>query len=123
MPVATILLWIASAGLSSLDCHDTITYIFADPFPPPTDVFLTDATPGNLTFSWTSPDLNCPSIRFNLETQNCGLCQNSTSLTSTTCTNFTLPALCTVVIYSVICDNLISRNPSKLVTANLTGNN
>ena len=89
----------------------------SEPFPPPTNLELTNVIPGELSFHWTAPSQICPSLRFNIIADNCGICQNNSQFSSTTCTNFTLPSQCTLEVQSVICGSLASS--TAIITTNL----
>ena len=82
---------------------------------------LINATQEELNFTWSPPTKKCPYLSYNINAENCGICPNSTSLTSTTCRNFTLAKVCSFSVQSVICGSLFSNTPSNLVTANLNG--
>ena len=95
--------------------------MYLAPLPPPTSVKLIEASPTELTFTWMPPSESCPFLTYNIEADNCGICQNSPAQSNVTCNNFTLSALCTLKVYSVVCGNLISTNSSNIVSANLSG--
>lgn len=92
----------------------------SEPFPPPTNVQLVDAKPGEVTFSWTPPSQHCPSLTYSVIAENCGICQNN--LMETTCKYDTLATIdvCTIRVYSVICRSLISTNSSNIVRGQCT---
>ena len=88
---------------------------------------MASVTPGSLVFSWNFT-LNCPSLRYNIQSENCGQCPNTTTGTSVNCSDFTLSNsvnLCTFAVQAIICGNNGSLplvgNLSDLVTVNLTG--
>ena len=94
---------------------------YAAPFPPPTNVRLVRARPGELTFSWSPPPQMCPSLTFNVISNDCGVCQNNTGFSNTTCRDFTLPSTCTLTIESTICGTLASTTESSPVIVKLDG--
>ena len=97
--------------------------LFIEPFPPPTNVHLIVSS-RKLTFSWTPPTQECSSLSYFVMASGCGECQVNTTLTSTTChvgRNFTLPSLCTLKVYTSICGNLTSRDPSTPISIILAG--
>lgn len=118
---STTLLLSRGSTTASLFEPVLIIVCFLESFLPPTNVQLADANPRELTFTWTPPSQYCPSLTFNIITENCGTCQNTTSLTNTTCENYGLSIVCTFMIQSVICGNLISSNQNNPVTVNLNG--
>jgi hypothetical protein len=100
-----------------------------DPYPPPENIYLAIAsvTPGSLVFSWNRT-LICPSLRYNIQSENCGQCPNTTDSTSVNCSDFIISnsvTICTFAVQAVICgisDSLpLIGNLSDLVTVNLTG--
>ena len=101
--------------------------IIIDPYPPPENIYLANVTPGGLVFSWNYT-LNCPSLRYNIRSENCGQCPNTTDSTSVNCTGFTISNsvnLCTFTVQTAICgingSLPLVGNLSDLVTVNLTG--
>ena len=106
-----------------------IIIIIIDPYPPPENIYLASVTPGSLVFSWNYA-LNCPSLRYNIRSENCGQCPNTTDSTSESvnCTGFTISNsvnLCTFTVQTAICgingSLPLVGNLSDLVTVNLTG--
>jgi hypothetical protein len=95
-------------------------YDFLAPLPSPTNTKLLEANPTELTFNWIPPSELCPFLTYNIEAENCGMCPNSTAQSNVTCTNFTLSTMCTLKVYSVVCGNFISTNPT-VALANLSG--
>ena len=95
--------------------------IYVAPFPPPTDVQLVSVMPGELIFSWSPPPQKCPSLTYNIISNDCGTCQNNSAFSNTTCRDFTLPSTCTLTIQSIICGNLASTTGSNPLTATLNG--
>ena len=91
------------------------------PIPPPNDVQLIATNPMALVFIWSPPSGSCPSLTYHIDAQNCGICQNSTTASTTTCTNFTLSTVCTMKVYSITCGNLKSNSSSNVVRVDLTG--
>ena len=98
----------------------------AEPFPPPNDIHLSDIGPTHLTFSWNQSLLNYPPWRpldgscstiYNVITSNCGICPNSTTLTSTTCTNITIDGrICSLAIQTVVCGNIVGHRSNSVMT-------
>ena len=68
------------------------TYIHAEPFPSPNGMFLSDIGPTHMTFKWSPLLLNCPSLKYIItsERSNCGICPNTTTNTTATCTDMTI---------------------------------
>ena len=97
-----------------------IQIFFLAPLPSPRNIKLLEANPTELTFNWIPPSELCPFLTYNIEAENCGICPNSIAQPNVTCTNFTLSAMCTLKVYSVVCGNLISTNPN-VISANLSG--
>lgn len=102
-----------------------IPILNSDPFSPPQNIRLTGVKDSELIFSWNEAGI-CPSLSYNIVSRNCGVCPNSTSATSVTCTNFTLTGtitLCALMIEAVICSEGMPivgfTNTSTVV--NLTG--
>ena len=91
------------------------------PFSPPADVRLINAKPRELIFTWVPPSQYCPLLTYYIIAEDCGTCQNKSALMNTTCSNFTPSSVCTLSVHSVICGNLVSTNPSNVVTVNLKG--
>ena len=110
-----------AANLCDLACLILIYLIFLVPFSSPTNVRLIEASPTELIFNWVPPSVSCPYLTFYIEAENCGICQNSMILSNVTCSHFTLSTVCTLKVYSVVCGNFISSDPSNTVSANLSG--
>jgi hypothetical protein len=101
--------------------------IIIDPYPPPDYVQLVGVSPAGLLFSWNQTQ-NCPSLRYNISSENCGQCPNTTDSTSVNCSDFTVSnsvTVCTFAVQAVICGNggtlSLIGGFSDLVTVNLTG--
>ena len=88
---------------------------------PPSDVRLTNAKPGELKFSWMPPSQYCPSLAYYISADSCGTCPNMSASTNITCSNFTQSTVCTMSVYSIICDDLMSTYGSDVVVVNLRG--
>ena len=105
--------------------HHNCNYT-ADPYPPPENVHLSRVSPTGLVFSWNQTQ-NCPSLRYNIWSKNCGQCPNTTDSTSVNCSDFAISnpiTLCTFAVQTVICGNNgapLVGNFSDSVTVNLTG--
>lgn len=87
---------------------------------PPNDVQLIAANASELVFNWSPPSGSFPLLTYQIDAKNCGTCQNLTTTNTTTCTDFSLPAMCTMKVYSVICGNLRSTMFDN-ITVNLRG--
>ena len=98
----------------------TLYIVHVASFPAPINVRLVRATPGEVTFSWSPPPQKCPSLTFNVISNDCGTCQNNSAFSNTTCRDFTLPSTCTLTIQSIICGNLTSTESSPVI-ARLNG--
>ena len=76
-------------------------------FHPPNDVRLSHVQPGQLTFNWSSPDVQCDSVSYKIITSNCGRCPPVTTNTTVTCTSVVASGqVCTFVVQTVVCGNL-----------------
>ena len=115
---------LSTLGLDYNKANDTITC--TEPYPQPEDVYLAGVSPTGLFFSWNQTQ-NCPSLRYNILSENCGHCLNTTDSTSVNCSGFTISnsiTLCTFMVQAVICSNSgapLVGDPSNPVTVNLTG--
>ena len=79
----------------------------SEPFHPPNDVRLSHVQPGQLTFNWSSPDVQCDSLSYKIITLNCGRCPSVTTNTTVTCTSVVASGqVCTFVVQTVVCGNL-----------------
>ena len=107
--------------------YDVATDInVTNPYPPLENVYLAGVSPTGLLFSWNQTQ-NCPSLRYNISSENCGQCPNTTDSTSVNCSDFTILNsinLCTFAVQTIICGNSgapLVGNFSDSVTVNLTG--
>ena len=93
-------------------------------FPHPSNVHLTDADPGQLTFSWDSVAPHCSAIHYNLLTNDkCGECPSTTSHNTVTCHDHAVGEniTCSFRVQNVrTCDD-ITGNTSLPVQVNLKG--
>ena len=94
---------------------------FLVPFLPPSNLQLIDVTPSELTFMWTPPQQQCPSLTFNITSENCGTCESASIQPTIVCSNFTLGTVCLLRVYSIICGNIVSLSPSRDISATLEG--
>ena len=118
--IDTSTLFITTSKIKIISVTYIIYIVHAAPFPPPTNVQLVMAGPGELTFSWSPPQQRCPYLTFNVISNDCGTCQNNSAFSNMTCREFTLPSTCTLTVQSIICGNLSSAE-SMPVTARLNG--
>ena len=96
------------------------------PYPTPEDIYLVEVSPAGLLFSWNQAQ-NCPSLRYNIQSENCGRCPNTTDGMSANCSDFSLSnsiTLCNFSVETVTCginSKPIVGNLSDPVIMNLTG--
>ena len=99
----------------------------ADPFPPPSKIYIEFIGPNEITFSWNTVPTNvgCSSFYYNVSAVNCGTCSpNTTTSNSSICTNFNGTPLstaiaadpCNFTIQSVICGNITGDMNYHLIT-------
>ena len=111
---------------STLNKNEILMFGVTDPHPPPESVHLVRVTPDSLLFSWNQTQ-NCPSLSYNIRSENCGICPNSTDGTSANCLDFTISnsvTLCIFTVQTIICGNSgapLIGNFSDSVVVNLTG--
>jgi hypothetical protein len=83
-----------------------------DPFPPPTDVHLSDVNvqSGRISFNWTSVDAQCDSISYNITSINCGRCPTTSSNNTVTCSDARFSGqVCTFIVQAVVCGNIVGN--------------
>ena len=100
------------------------TYIHAEPFPSPNGMFLSDIGPTHMTFKWSPLLLNCPSLKYIItsERSNCGICPNTTTNTTATCTDMTIDGqTCNLFVQTEVCESIIGEK-SKQLEVKLKGN-
>lgn len=89
--------------------------------PPPTDLRLIEAASGELTFNWTAPLQNCPSLVYTSNYSGGCICpSNSGSNNTLTC----IGTQCIIRVYSIICTGMeetVSRTSSNVLSVNFTG--
>ena len=84
---------------------------------------LTDATPHQLTFSWTAVVHECPSVNYTLTTSSCGDCPSTIDTPTTTCRiQPGEPRTCIASVQAVVCDGILGE-PSMASTFRLKGIN
>ena len=93
------------------------------PSEPPSDVHITDVGLKLLTFNWSQNlDLSCDAFHYSISATGCGVCPNSTSNTSVTCTDVALSPnssmLCSFFVLPVVCGNIVG-NTSNTALATL----
>ena len=100
--------------------YHIIKIIASNLHPPSEYIYLADAQPGTLVFSWIASD--CSNLMYNI-TSDCGTCPTVTHMTTATCSNLQLltkAVLCHFKISSVACG--LIGNPSSPVVVTLKGN-
>ena len=78
-------------------------------YPPPNNVQLTNASSEELTFSWKSLTPVCSSIRYHINSSNCGVCPTTTGSTTATCYDLQLSRekrVCKFSVQNVVCGNV-----------------
>ena len=88
--------------------------------PPPTNISLSSVQRGQLTIGWDPVVQNCPALYYYVIASNCGACPTTTVHNFITCTNVTeLMAssfhVCTVIVETVVCDDIFGTNSEPLV--------
>ena len=86
----------------------------------PRDLRLTRVDTGQLTFTWTPVNSNCPSINY-MATLNCGDCSVAIGTTTTICSGLQLPNVCSFTVTTMACGQV--RAPSDPISVNLRGIN
>ena len=126
MPLITIRLTFIYYTVEIVDIfmYKNLSFLSAAPYPPPVNVSLTRANSTSLSFSWDPVSPSCSTIFYNISSTNCGLCPQSTSSTSATCSIMeqlsSEATTCSFTLQSVACDNIASAN-GDTVTAILKG--
>ena len=94
------------------------------PLSSPKTISLNDvSSDGQLIFSWSSVVQNCPSIQYNVNTTDCGVCPDNTADTNLTCTTSNVSSIeqmCSFSVQTVVCDN-IAGEVSAPLTITLKG--
>ena len=93
-------------------------------YPPPDNVYLTDAQPGTLVFNWTPVIFNCSMafLQYSI-TSDCGVCPTVTNLTTATCSDLQLSTnavMCQFTVSSHACG--LDGNPTSPTAVILKGN-
>ena len=90
------------------------------PLPPPSNISLSSVRRGQLTFRWDPVVQNCPALYYYVIASNCGTCPVTTVHNFITCTNVTQLTessfhTCTMIVETVVCDNIFGTNSEPLV--------
>lgn len=97
--------------------------INAVPFPPPSEVCVNLAelhSRQQITFSWSVIASDCPTIKYNIVSLNCGTCSTTTTHNNITCTDVPRNAgICTFALQTVVCGNIVGEM-SNPVTVSLS---
>lgn len=93
-----------------------ILFSSSAPYPPPLDVHLSDVYTDNITLTWTSVSQSCPSVYYNITSDQCGHCPGVTNSTGITCSNLTVPSTCTLQIQSMACGFIGNSSNPTMVT-------
>ena len=75
-------------------------------YPPPDNIYLADAQPQKLVFSWTPAIPNCSTLQYSI-TSDCGACPTVTNMTTATCSDLqvsTNAVLCHFRVSTYACD-------------------
>ena len=83
----------------------------------PNDVQLTRVDTGQLTFTWTPVNSNCPSINY-MATLDCGTCSIPMG-TTVNCSGLQLPGVCSFTVQTMVCGQVGA--PSDPLTVTLRG--
>lgn len=94
--------------------------IITVPFPSPNNISLSMANTGQLTFTWSSSTQNCPALKYNIISSNCGSCSSNTAANSVTCSDVrpgatTLANTCTFIVQTAVCDDILGATSIPLV--------
>ena len=83
-----------------------------EPFRPPDDIHLADASQEYLLFSWSTVANNCASLQYEINST-CGVCPNITNATSVSCaignTVSHKPKVCSFAVRSIVYGNVTGR--------------
>ena len=97
-----------------------IIFNIADPFPPPSNVMLTDVNPTQLTFSWDPAGTNCLAVKYSILAENCGSCPTKSNTTAAVCTNpQSQPnpgTTCIFRVHTEVCEGIIGGASNTSVT-------
>ena len=91
------------------------------PLPGPLNVTLADASPQHLTFSWTPISKSCRVQSYAINSSSCGVCPSNMNMTTACRIGFQVPAECTFIVRTIVCENLVSTVGTEL-TLMLQGN-
>ena len=79
-------------------------------------MFLSDIGPIHMTFKWSPLLLNCPSLKYIITSEsNCGVCPNTTTNTTATCTDITIDGrTCNLFVQTEVCESIIGEKSKPL---------
>ena len=106
-----------------LACDKETFLFFADSFPPPKDIYVTEANASQLVFRWEPVEPLCEAVHYLINASNCGHCPNVINDSTVTCTGFSLDMydqVCLFSVRTVVCGNII-RNESRSIQVTLRG--
>lgn len=99
----------------------TVTFNYADYYPPPSGVHLESVQSNQLLFTWNEVNAQCSSVRYIITAKNCGVCPRNTTNTSIICSiSPQTRGECMFAVQTEICRSLIGER-SKYVIVNLYG--
>ena len=81
---------------------------YTDPLPPPKDITWERITSDIINLQWSPVNSICSSVKYNVQTSNCGTCPNTTAYPTVSCKNATESNIseCRVSVQTVVCGNI-----------------
>jgi hypothetical protein len=98
----------AISGRLNYSAHSDLNRILrykiyhTDPYPPPSNLKITDIQSGIITFIWDPVAPNCSSVQYTI-TSDCGICPMITNSANVTCSDQEIPSMCVFRVQSMIC--------------------
>lgn len=103
-----------------------IFIIIPAPYAPPSGVHVEKVEMDQLIFTWNEvvPLSQCPYIRYVITATNCGVCPNTTTNTTITCSSFSVSVhentLCMLTVQTDVCGSLLGEKSDHAIV-NITG--
>ena len=90
-----------------------------DPYPPPSDIRLVEATSRQLVFQWNAVSPSCQFVQYLIRANHhCGQCPDTTVHTTASCTGLMINGQhCMFALQAHVCDSIVGNVSSNVLVA------